>query len=100
MANEHLRLFSARYGATVVHLRRIFFPRSLVGDGSPGGRRGDSAQMWRICAVFFSFFLSFPVDASCRTYANHAHFSTAGGGTPRMGEGVLLSSPTYSFYYT
>jgi len=39
----------------VARLRRIFlfFPRSLVGDGSPGGRKEDMVQLWRICAVFF-----------------------------------------------
>ena len=48
---------SARYGATVARLLPIFlfFPcRSLVGEGSPGGRKGDMVQLWRICAVFFS----------------------------------------------
>ncbi len=49
-------LMDIKYGATVAHLRRNFFwvfPRSLVGDGSPGGRTGDMVQLWRVCAVFF-----------------------------------------------
>ncbi len=33
----------------------LFFPRcSLVGEGSPGGHKGDMVQLWRVCAVFFS----------------------------------------------
>src|SRR5260370_5595969 len=51
-----------RYGATVARLRRIFFLRSLIGDDSPGGRREDSAQLWRICAVFFYFSFNSKVE--------------------------------------
>src|SRR5260370_31703050 len=51
-----------RYGATVARLRRIFFLRSLIGDDSPGGRKEDSAQLWRICAVFFYFSFTSKVE--------------------------------------
>src|SRR3989442_6752549 len=30
-----------------------FSLRSLAGNGSPGGCKGDMVQLWRICAVFF-----------------------------------------------
>ncbi len=49
-------LIDIKYDATVARLRRNFFgffPRCLVGDGSPGGRKGDMVQLWRVCAVFF-----------------------------------------------
>ncbi len=39
----------------------------VLAHGSWGGLRPDMVQLWRICTVFFSFFLSFPVDVSCRT---------------------------------
>src|SRR6266446_3363114 len=42
------------YGATAARLHRNFFvflPRCLVEDGSPGGRKEDMAQLWRVCTI-------------------------------------------------
>jgi len=43
-----------KYGADTARLHRNFFvflPRCLVEDGSPGGRKEDMAQLWRVCTI-------------------------------------------------
>jgi hypothetical protein len=53
----------------VARLRRIFllFGLLVAEHYIKIDRASNRAQLWRICAVFFLFFLSFPVDVSCRT---------------------------------
>ena len=66
MVNEHSRLLSARYGATVAHLRRIFllFGLLVAEHYTKIDIASNMVQLWRVCAVFFLFFRSFSVDAS------------------------------------